>query len=193
MNNNSFVLATVILGSIALTSSTFAAYWWWGGWSSVGSSSLKNTVILSRDVCPSGDYSASYYDWTCWTNPTESITNQEITPSTTFAKQAVKKPTPFVFKTETKEKLKEKIAEQQKIKKQVIKMPIKYMVVQRKIDTIMTPREFLSSEMKVKKAVTLFEKTELLLEKKSLSPKIEAIIVYLQQKAISMIQNAWSL
>lgn len=95
-----------------------------------------------------------------------------------------------MFKTETKEKLKEKIAEQQKIKKQVIKMPIKYMVVQRKIDTIMTPREFLSSEMKVKKAVTLFEKTELLLEKKSLSPKIEAIIVYLQQKAISMIQNA---
>ncbi len=31
---------------------------WGGGWSS-----------LSKDNCPSGDFSPSYYDWVCWTAP----------------------------------------------------------------------------------------------------------------------------
>jgi hypothetical protein len=192
MNKNTVVFTALLVGSFFLTSTSFAAYWWWWGWSSISSSSFKNTTLLTRDVCTNWDYSNSYYDGTCGNKPT-AISNEQVTLPTSFATQAVKKPTPFIFKTETKNKLKEKIVEQQKIKKQDMKVPIKYILVQKKIDKIMMPRELLSREERLKKAVSLFEKTELLLEKESLSPKIETIIVYLQSKVIGMIQNAWSL
>lgn len=193
MNNKNFVLAGILLGSMVFTSHTFAAYWWGWGWSSVNSSSVSSTSVLTRDVCVDWDYSSNYYDWTCGSKPTDTLNNQEISPLPSFATQSVKKPIKFILKTETKNKLKQKLLEQQKMKKQDIKMPIKYRIVQNKIDTIMGPRDLLSRDERLKKAVTLFEKTELLLEKKSLSPKIETIIAYLQRKVVTMIQNAWNL
>jgi hypothetical protein len=113
--------------------------------------------------------------------------------SESFSTQSVKKPTPFVFKIETKNQLKKLIQEKQKIKKKEAKMPLKYMMTQKKIDIIMDPREMLSNEERLKKAVKLFEKIELLLENDDLSPKIEAIISYLQLRIIAIIQNSGSL
>lgn len=196
MNTKMIYLATILIGSALLPTVSFGAYGWWGWWSSISSSSVSNTSILTRDVCPDWDYTNSMTDWTCWTKPTENQDDSEVavTPiSQSFSTQSVRKLTPFVFKTETKNQLKKLIQEKQKIKKQEVRMPIKYMIVQKKIDTIMDPREMLSKETRLQKAVKLFEKTELLLENDDLSPKIKSIISYLQLRIIRIIQNAWSL
>jgi hypothetical protein len=194
MNTKTIVSASILLSSVLLPTVSFAAYWWWGWSSSISSSSLNSTSVLTRDICDT-DYSNSYYDWTCWTKPDENGTDQlAVTPiSSSFSTQSVKKPTTFVFKTETKDKLKKKILEQQKIKKQEVKMPLRYIIIQKKIDTIMNPREMLSNEVRLQKAVQLFEKTELILEKRTLSPKIKAIISHLQHRVITIIENAWSI
>lgn len=195
MNTKIIFSATILLGSALLPTVSFGAYGWWGWWSSISISSVSNTSILTRDVCPDGDYSNGSTDWTCWTKPSDNIDDSlVVTPiNQSFSTQSVKKMTPFVFKTETKNQLKKLIQEKQKIKKQEVKMPLKYMIVQKKIDTIMDPREMLSKETRLQKAVKLFEKTELLLENDDLSPKIESIISYLQLRIIAIIQNSGSL
>ncbi len=196
MNTKIIFSATILLGSALLPTVSFGAYGWWWWWSSISSSSVSSTSVLTKDVCNDWDYSNDYYDWTCWTKPAENEGDSEvvITPiSQSFTTQSVKKQTPFIFNTETKNQLKKLIQEKQTAKKQEVKMPLKYLIIQKKIDRIMDPREMLSKDVRLQKAVKLFEKTELLLEKNTLSPKIESIISYLQLRIIAIIQNSWSL
>ena len=123
MNTKIIFSATILLGSALLPTVSFGAYGWWWWWSSISSSSVSSTSVLTKDVCNDWDYSNDYYDWTCWTKPAENEGDSEvvITPiSQSFTTQSVKKQTPFIFNTETKNQLKKLIQEKQTAKKQDI-------------------------------------------------------------------------
>lgn len=173
------VLASLCL-SLSMQSATFAAYG--GGWSSVSSSSN----FLSRDVCPSGDSSSSYYDGTCGSveeehlstaeEKEEAVTNQEEISfvSTNDAEQWI---------VERKEVLEQAIETNEK---KVLNMPLRYRMFQKQVDGIMNTWNDLDWQVRHKKSVKLIKKINVVLASKKLSPKLLTIVQYIQDKAVLM-------
>ena len=45
----------------------WGSWWSWGWWGSWGWWEWGGLPVLTKDYCPDGDYTDSYYDWDCWT------------------------------------------------------------------------------------------------------------------------------
>lgn len=178
----SWAMLTALMCSVSIHSVTFAAYG--GGWSSVSSSSSNN--FLSRDVCPNGDASSSYYDGTCWSVSTEHPVADE-------SKEESKK-TEMVVVFESSDEAEKWIEERKEVlqkaidksEKQVLNMPLRYRMVQKQVDGIMDAWDALDKNVRHAKSVKLVKKINVILASKKLPPKLLMIIQYIQDKAVLM-------
>jgi len=183
MKYMSLSIVAIILASTILQPVTFAAYGWW--WSSVSTSNK----FLSRDVCPAGDSSSSYYDGTC-SSPSLEPENQ-IVFSTQEYRPAKEQVTGILSPEDELDTwiVERKIALEKALDKneqKVLNMPIRYRMVQKEVDTIMSRWGDLDETVRHIKSVKLINKIDLIITSKKLSPKLLTIIKYIQDKAVLM-------
>ena len=180
-------LIAVSASSILLQPAAFAAYG--GGW---GSS--VNATSLTRDLCPDGDKSNSYYDWTCGSETKKhevapALDNKEkqetsavelASPSDTYMKEGMSLEEWIIKK---KQELTQKWNDTEK---KTIDMPVKYLVVQKKVDSLLSRWDNLSTEKKDAKIKVLVKKIDTLLTSTKLTPRLRMVIEYIQNKSILM-------
>gem|GEM_PF-7000606 len=73
-----------------------------------------------------------------------------------------------------------------KNEQKVLNMPIRYRMVQKEVDTIMSRWGDLDETVRHIKSVKLINKIDLIITSKKLSPKLLTIIKYIQDKAVLM-------
>jgi hypothetical protein len=70
--------------------------------------------------------------------------------------------------------------------KKTIDMPVKYLVVQKKVDSLLSRWDNLSPEKKDAKIKVLVKKIDTLLTSNKLTPRLRMVIEYIQNKSILM-------
>lgn len=65
-NSNKIITVTLLDTSVSFTIKTKSSWWWSSGWWWSSSWWSSGWWWLTKDKCPNGDYSPSYYDKTCW-------------------------------------------------------------------------------------------------------------------------------
>ena len=180
-------LIAVSASSVLLQSAAFAAYGG-GWWSSV------NSTSLTRDLCPDGDKSKSYYDGTCGSETKkhevapvadnkekeEAFAGERVSPNDGYMKEGMSLEEWIMKK---KQELTQKGNDTEK---KTIDMPVKYLVVQKKVDSLLSRWDNLSPEKKDTKIKVLVKKIDTLLTSKKLTPRLRMVIEYIQNKSILM-------
>lgn len=170
----SFVLALVAAFATPLA---FGAYGGWGGWG-WGSA-------LSKDFCPNGDTSGSYYDKTCG-KTTSTSTGSTSTGTTDTTTTGTSSTTPVVEEDDRivarKKKLQAALALDNP---SIMDLPAAHQATQRAIDQLMNRWESLDPAVRHEKARLLANKIRRLLAR-PLVRSVRVILQYVQDRAVLM-------
>jgi hypothetical protein len=110
----------------------------------------------------------------------EKFTAQTVSPGDTYMKDGMS------LEEWIMKKKQELTQEGDDTTKKTIDMPVKYLVVQKKVDTLLSRWDNLSSEKKDAKIKVLVKKIDTLLASNKLTPRLRMVIEYIQNKSILM-------
>lgn len=180
-------LSAIMLFSSFAQPAVFAAYGGWGWWSSISKSSTS--MLLTRDVCPDGDKSASYYDGTCLSANTDTTTTEE---QSTEEHTTATTPEEIVSEEEIKELLtKQKDVEEQimKLKKKLpLVQKMKLTKIEKKVDSLLARWNMIDEVTRTNKVLLLNTKIDKFLSMHADAPTLLlSVVFYIKQESYTLI------